>query len=166
MSRTYSKVDVDRHYHELIGILREVITAPGPLDRHAMRDILRQYPKDGKGFFGRDELIHAYHVLTERGDLPDFEPEIVAKLRRKPVRTASGVTPVTVLTKPFPCPGECIFCPNDVRMPKSYLSDEPGAQRAEMNSFDPYLQAYSRLLAYRNIGHPTDKIEMIILGGT
>ncbi|MEM6527117.1 MAG: tRNA uridine(34) 5-carboxymethylaminomethyl modification radical SAM/GNAT enzyme Elp3 [Chloroflexota bacterium] len=166
MSRTYSKVDVDRHYHELIGILREVITAPGPLDRHAMRDILRQYPKDGKGFFGRDELIHAYHVLTERGDLPDFEPEVVAKLRRKPVRTASGVTPVTVLTKPFPCPGECIFCPNDVRMPKSYLSDEPGAQRAEMNSFDPYLQTYSRLLAYRNIGHPTDKIEMIILGGT
>ena len=84
----------------------------------------------------------------------------------KPVRTSSGVTPVTVLTKPFPCPGECIFCPNDVRMPKSYLSDEPGAQRAEQNSFDPYLQTMSRLTAYYNTGHPTDKIEVIVLGGT
>ncbi|MDQ7033831.1 MAG: hypothetical protein Q9P01_03050 [Anaerolineae bacterium] len=89
----------------------------------------------------------------------------MVKLRRKPMRTISGVTPVTVLTKPFPCPGECIFCPNDVRMPKSYLSDEPGAQRAEQNSFDPYLQTYVRLLTYYNMGHPTDKIEVIVLGG-
>lgn len=51
-------------------------------------------------------------------------------------------------------------------MPKSYLSDEPGAQRAEQNSFDPYLQTYSRLQSYHNTGHPTDKIEVIILGGT
>jgi elongator complex protein 3 len=165
MKRTYSKIDVD-HYHDgLLGILRAVIAQPD-LDRAGLRDILRQYPKDGSGFFGRDELIHAYHTLTERGDLPLFDPAIVARLRRKPVRTISGVTPVTVLTKPFPCPGECIFCPNDVRMPKSYLSDEPGAQRAEQNSFDPYLQTYNRLLAYRNIGHPTDKVEVIILGGT
>ncbi len=76
------------------------------------------------------------------------------------------MTPVTVLTKPFPCPGECIFCPNDVRMPKSYLANEPGAQRAEQNSFDPYLQTYSRLKTLYETGHPTDKIEMIILGGT
>jgi elongator complex protein 3 len=76
------------------------------------------------------------------------------------------VTPVTVLTKPFPCPGTCIFCPNDVRMPKSYLSDEPGAQRAEQNGFDPYLQTMIRLQTYRNLGHPTDKIEVIVLGGT
>ncbi|HYO89669.1 MAG TPA: tRNA uridine(34) 5-carboxymethylaminomethyl modification radical SAM/GNAT enzyme Elp3, partial [Candidatus Limnocylindrales bacterium] len=66
----------------------------------------------------------------------------------------------------FPCPGECIFCPNDVRMPKSYLADEPGAQRAGQNAFDPYLQAMSRLRAYQNTGHPTEKIELIVLGGT
>jgi elongator complex protein 3 len=84
----------------------------------------------------------------------------------KPIRTASGVAPVTVLTKPFPCPGECIFCPSDVRMPKSYLSDEPGAQRAAQHHFDPYAQSLSRLLAYHNNGHRVDKIELIILGGT
>jgi len=87
-------------------------------------------------------------------------------LQMKTTRTISGVTPVTVLTKPFPCPGKCIFCPSDVMMPKSYLSSEPGAQRAFANKFDPYYQTYNRLCAYAGIGHPTDKIELIILGGT
>ena len=53
-----------------------------------------------------------------------------------------------------------------LRMPKSYLADEPGAQRAELNAFDPYLQTYTRLVALHDTGHPTEKIEMIILGGT
>jgi len=84
----------------------------------------------------------------------------------KPTRTISGVTTVTVLTKPFACPGQCIFCPNDVRMPKSYIATEPGAQRALMNRFSPYFQVYNRLNALKSIGHPTDKIELLILGGT
>ena len=84
----------------------------------------------------------------------------------KPVRTLSGVTTVTVLTKPYPCPGKCIFCPTDVRMPKSYLPDEPGAMRGLQNDFDPYLQVHSRLQSLTAIGHPTDKIELLILGGT
>lgn len=146
----------------LVAILQEIIQQPNArLDK-----ILKQYPKDGTGLFRRDELIHAYHTWAGSADLPPFDPSIIDRLRRKPVRTRSGVTPVTVLTKPFPCPGTCIFCPNDIRMPKSYLSDEPGAQRAETNSFDPYLQTYARLKAYQHIGHPTDKIEIIILGGT
>ena len=78
----------------------------------------------------------------------------------------SGVVPVTLLTKPYPCPGKCIFCPNDVRMPKSYLSAEPGAQRAAANNFDPYNQVSSRLQSYYANGHTTDKVELIILGGT
>jgi elongator complex protein 3 len=76
------------------------------------------------------------------------------------------VAPVTVLTKPFPCPGQSIFCPNDVKMPKSYLSDEPGAQRAALNHFDPYAQVWNRLLALYRMGHSVEKVELIILGGT
>src|SRR5512143_2098997 len=87
-------------------------------------------------------------------------------LRMKPVRTLSGVTTVTVLTKPYPCPGKCIFCPTDVRMPKSYLADEPGAMRGLEHDFDPYAQVASRLQALETLGHPTDKIELLILGGT
>jgi elongator complex protein 3 len=51
-------------------------------------------------------------------------------------------------------------------MPKSYLSDEPACQRAERNYFDPYLQVVSRLQALTHMGHITDKIELIVLGGT
>ncbi len=84
----------------------------------------------------------------------------------KPVRTLSGVTTVTVLTKPYPCPADCIFCPTDVRMPKSYLPDEPGARRGLEHEFDPYRQVAGRIQALQAVGHPADKIELLILGGT
>jgi elongator complex protein 3 len=87
-------------------------------------------------------------------------------IKLKNIRTLSGVTPVTVMTKPYPCPGKCIYCPNETDVPKSYISSEPGAQRAVANHFDPYLQTFNRLVAFRNTGHPTDKIELIIIGGT
>ncbi|MCL4256230.1 MAG: histone acetyltransferase, partial [Anaerolineae bacterium] len=157
--------DLELYRESLLAILRQVLDMPD-LAQKQLERILKSHPKDGSGLFRRDELIQAYRHFTETGDLPAFDKAIVERLRLKPVRTSSGVTPVTVLTKPFPCPGTCIFCPNDIRMPKSYLSDEPGAQRAEANAFDPYLQTYRRLLALYNTGHPTDKIEMIILGGT
>lgn len=149
----------------LLAILREVVEAEA-FSPQTLNKLLKKYPKAGKGFFRRDELISAYREFAGTNGLPPFDALVLERLRRKPVRTSSGVTPVTVLTKPFPCPGKCIFCPNDIRMPKSYLSDEPGAQRAEANGFDPYLQTYSRLSTYHHTGHPTDKIEIIILGGT
>lgn len=128
--------------------------------------LIKKFTKPDGGIFSKDEIIFAYKKLAGTNGLPPFDPKFVAKIKMKPVRTISGVTPVTVLTKPFPCPGKCIFCPNDIRMPKSYLSDEPGAQRAERNWFDPYLQTYNRLQALQNIGHNFDKVEIIILGGT
>ncbi len=113
----------------------------------------------------KSELLYHYQKMVMAGELAD-DPSVRRWLRSKPIRTLSGVAPVTVLTKPFPCPGECIFCPNDIRMPKSYLADEPGAQRAERNWFDPYLQTYSRLEALASIGHTVEKVEIIVLGGT
>lgn len=162
----YCDLDLDFHRESLLPILRAVIDAPGKLSDTAFNKLVRRFPRPDSGLYSRSDLIYAYRVMAESGTLPPFDDAIVERLRRKPIRTSSGVTPVTVLTKPFPCPGQCIFCPNDVRMPKSYLSDEPGAQRAEQNGFDPYLQTYTRLQAYHNLGHPTDKIEIIVLGGT
>ena len=80
------------------------------------------------------------------------EAALLRILRMKPRRTASGVATVTVITKPWPCSSDCLYCPNDVRMPKSYLSDEPACQRAERNYFDPYLQVRSRLVALSEMG--------------
>lgn len=91
---------------------------------------------------------------------------LVRLLQAKPRRTASGVATITVLTKPWPCSGACVFCPNDIRMPKSYLSDEPACQRAERCWFDPFLQVAARLRALTAMGHVTDKVELIVLGGT
>ncbi len=96
----------------------------------------------------------------------DLEARLLATLRMKPRRTSSGVATITVITKPWPCANNCLYCPNDVRMPKSYLHDEPACQRAERNCFDPYMQVASRLRALKDMGHITDKIELIVLGGT
>ena len=156
-------VDVNEHRAALVGMLRAVVARPDLRGRDL--DRLLRAESHGR-LFGRDALIRAYRTFAGSDGLPPFDPAVIERLRMKPVRTSSGVTPVTVLTKPFPCPGECIFCPNDIRMPKSYLADEPGAQRAGQNAFDPYLQVMTRLRAYRNTGHPTDKIELIVLGGT
>ena len=97
---------------------------------------------------------------------PDLERRLLDVLRMKPRRSASGVATITVITKPWPCGGNCLFCPNDIRMPKSYLHNEPACERAEQQVFDPYLQVHARLTALSQMGHATDKIELIILGGT
>jgi len=132
------------------------------------RDVLpalRSYPLAGGGYLTKAALVAAYQQMVEAGTLaPDGA--LLERIRMKPMRTLSGVTTVTVLTKPYPCPGKCIFCPTDVRMPKSYLPDEPGAMRALEHQFDPYTQVESRIRALINLGHPTDKIELLILGGT
>ena len=97
---------------------------------------------------------------------PKLERRLLRVLQTKPRRTASGVATITVITKPWRCASDCLYCPNDVRMPKSYLSDEPACQRAERNFFDPYLQVQDRLRALKRMGHLTDKIEIIVLGGS
>lgn len=128
--------------------------------------LLKRYRKADGSFYSKTEISEAYQQLAGSHGLQPLQPALLEKLLMKPVRTFSGVAPVTVLTKPYPCPGKCIFCPNDLRMPKSYLADEPGAQRAEKNYFDPYLQVSNRLEALRAMGHAIDKVELIILGGT
>lgn len=71
-----------------------------------------------------------------------------------------------MLTPPHPCRGTCIYCPNSPSAPKSYLPDEPGVQRAIRFRYDPFSQTAGRIRALENIGHPTDKVELLILGGT
>jgi len=128
-------------------------------------EAVRGRPLSNGGYVGKHLLVAVYRQLVETGEWsPD--PDLLARIRLKPVRTLSGVTTVTVLTKPYPCPGRCIFCPTDVRMPKSYLPDEPGARRALEHAFDPYDQVSARLRALNEVGHPTEKVELLILGGT
>lgn len=160
----YQPLDVAAHRAEVLAIIEAVRAAPS-FDAQTLRRILRRFPRAGSGFFSKGQLLAAYRALVDAGELP-FERETFSRLQMKPVRTQSGIAAVAVLTKPAGCPGRCIFCPDDPTMPKSYLAREPGAQRALRHSFDPFEQTRNRLTALHNVGHPTDKIELLILGGT
>lgn len=148
-----------------------------PLDANALDRIIRARNRELRGpvrAVAKKKLLPFYQQTKERN--PDLwrswgiddalEALLVRTLRMKPMRTASGVATVTVLTKPWPCASACLYCPNDIRMPKSYLADEPACQRAERNWFDPYLQVALRLRTLADMGHTTDKVELIVLGGT
>ena len=131
----------------------------------AVERALRRHPSPSGGYLAKHVLVAAYRQMVEKGDW-DEDQGLLELIRMKPVRTLSGVTTVTVLTKPYPCPGKCIFCPTEERMPKSYLHDEPGARRGVEHNFDPYAQVDSRLRSLQAVGHPIDKVELLILGGS
>jgi elongator complex protein 3 len=133
--------------------------------RKSLTPILSRFPKQGKGLYSKANLIAGYRHLVAEGDL-EADPLLEKRITMKPMRTQSGVAPVTVLTAPAGCPGKCIFCPDDWRMPKSYIYDEPGCQRAERDGFDPFKQTLGRIHAFESIGHAADKVELLILGGT
>jgi elongator complex protein 3 len=77
------------------------------------------------------------------------------------------VAVVAVMCKPHKCPhGRCNYCPESDIAPPSYTGEEPAALRARMFDFDPYRQTYNRLLQLESIGHPIDKVELIVMGGT
>ncbi|MFB6073939.1 MAG: tRNA uridine(34) 5-carboxymethylaminomethyl modification radical SAM/GNAT enzyme Elp3 [Haloarculaceae archaeon] len=119
---------------------------------------------------------HSAPKVPKNTDLLDFAPadrreELEAVLRRKPVRTASGVSPVAIITSPHRCPhGKCLYCPggpdSEFSSAQSYTGHEPAAARGEQNDYDPYGQVTLRLHQLREIGHPVDKAELILMGGT
>lgn len=111
------------------------------------------------------ELVRAYRALLQTGKISENR-SFARLLRKRAVRTLSGVAPVAVLTKPLGCPGRCVFCPTEENVPKSYLSNEPAVMRAILNDYDSFRQVESRLKTLHANGHPTDKIELIVMGGT
>lgn len=165
------------HTDEALSKLIAYVKEHGSLDARALNAFLNrlnqgiQTPQDR---CSKKQLIPRYmyikHYMPKHwqqfGLSLEDEQRLLNTLRVKPRRSASGVATITILTKPWPCSSNCIFCPNDIRMPKSYMSAEPACQRAEACLFDPYLQTSLRLQALMNMGHPTDKVEIIILGGT
>lgn len=161
----------------LLNIITELRRTDGPLEPNALDRIIRARNREVAGPvryiakknllpFYQDAKAHQPEQWASWNVTPELEARLVRTLQVKPRRTASGVATVTVLTKPWPCSSACLYCPNDVRMPKSYLHDEPACQRAERNWFDPYLQVTARLRTLHQMGHVTDKVELIVLGGT
>ena len=106
--------------------------------------------------------VDIFKILSE-----EEKEEYRQILQRKRTRSAAGVSVVAVMTSPHQCPhGRCIYCPGGNNTPQSYTGKEPAALRAEQNDYDPFMQTRARIEQLEKIGHPTDKIELIIMGGT
>jgi len=135
---------------------------PADLDR-----VKRKFAKKLRktGCLSNVELLKVYRRLTQKGRLKT-NTRLENLLKKKRGRSLSGIVTVSVLTKPYPCPGQCLYCPTQRKIPKSYLSNEPAVMRAIANNFDPYQQVQSRLKSLQLTGHPLDKIELIVIGGT
>jgi len=114
---------------------------------------------------GNLELLKAYHDFKAKGSFKKSR-KIEKFLLTRPIRSLSGIVNVSVLTKAWPCPGKCIYCPKESGLPKSYLSGEPAVERAKSAKFDPFKQVAGRLDNLKNQGHPTDKVEVRIVGAT
>ncbi|PSP94333.1 tRNA uridine(34) 5-carboxymethylaminomethyl modification radical SAM/GNAT enzyme Elp3 [Halobacteriales archaeon QS_4_62_28] len=114
--------------------------------------------------------------VPKNSEILDYAPlerreELEEVLQRKPVRTASGVSPIAIMTSPHRCPhGKCLYCPggpdSEFSSAQSYTGHEPAAARGVQNDYDPYGQVTLRLNQLREIGHPVDKAELILMGGT
>ncbi|MEF8784673.1 MAG: tRNA uridine(34) 5-carboxymethylaminomethyl modification radical SAM/GNAT enzyme Elp3 [Haloarculaceae archaeon] len=139
------------------------------LDGDVDRDNLEAAKKDVCGTYSSPKV-------PKNSELLDFAPDehrddLEEVLRRKPVRTASGVSPIAIMTSPERCPhGKCLYCPggpdSDFSSSQSYTGHEPAAARGKQNDYDPYGQVTLRLEQLREIGHPVDKAELILMGGT
>jgi elongator complex protein 3 len=110
-------------------------------------------------------LLQSYHTLVLKKRIKKND-QLEVLFRTRPVRSLSGIVNVSVLTKPYECPGKCLYCPSESDIPKSYLSGEPAVERAKSLNFDPYLQTQKRIEVLEMSGHTTDKIELRMIGGT
>ncbi len=137
-------------------LIKENATTPKDLER-IKRDVAKKY----HSFFPTNTiLLQEYHKMKGK------DKKILSLLKTRPIRSLSGVVNISVLTKPFPCPGKCIYCPEEENMPKSYLKEEPAVMRAILTKYHPKKQVETRLKSLEKTGHPTYKIELRIVGGT
>jgi len=126
-----------------------------------------------KGKFGKK---YKYHKVVKNAQILSYATEeelgvILQLLKRRKTRTISGVSVIAIMTKPLPCPGNCIYCPGQKSQPnqkvaKSYTGHEPAAMRSIHNNYDPYKQVQSRIRDLEAIGHVVDKVELVCMGGT
>lgn len=146
-------------------IIRTIVDAKPSTEKELFNIVRTEAGKLKSAAPEKSSLLSAYHKLLKNGKIKK-DGKIENILIKRKVRSQSGVAVVSVLTKSLPCPGKCLFCPTEKNMPKSYLSNEPAVMRAIVNDFDPFRQVRMRLKALTANGHPTDKIELIVMGGT
>ncbi len=134
--------------------------------RNDFMNIKRKIAKEEKIEIPQNsEILSCYFKLLKKGEITKNQA-FENILKKRAIRTMSGIAPVAVLTKPWPCPGNCAYCPSEKDVPQSYLSNEPAVMRAIRCEYNPYIQTQFRLKALEANGHLPTKIELIVIGGT
>lgn len=137
----YTEKDVTQLMHKLRRQLKHVVT----------KNDVRDFYDSNKTLFSREFLPRVYRFFVKRA-----------------VRSRSGIVNISVVLPPhrFSCTYDCAFCPKEPNMPRSYLSNEDAVARATVVEFDAVRQVFSRFDTLLKNGHPIDKIEFRLLGGT
>lgn len=160
------KKEEAKKYQAAVALLKN-LASQSNLVPFKVKEIEKQIAKDFQlaGFIERPFLRKVYLKLVENKEI-EPKKELEKFLQKRKIRSLSGIVCITVSTKPASCPGTCIFCPTQNNIPKSYLLKEPAILRAVNCGYDPFLQTQNRLRSLFLQGHPTDKCEIVIIGGT
>ena len=152
---------------EVIDAGRKEIAKNPDLDKEVFHKIKNEIYKgyDIPKPFPSIRILERYDERVKEGE---FEEDDLFRrlLRKRWVRSLSGVTVISLLTKFWGCPGKCVYCPTFEGLPKSYIPHEPAVMRAELNKFDPIMQIHNRLRALEVTGHKIEKNDVRIIGGT
>ena len=156
-------------------ILEKKVTKKSEVET-MIKQLNRKYHTSGSCL----KLLYVYRNMCGAGKLT-YDVRYEELFQSKGYRSQSGVLVVAVFTSPYPetidnegnkkaqqfsCEYDCYYCPAEPNQPRSYLLKEPGVHRANKNNFDAVSQFRDRVAQYISMGHPIDKIELLVLGGT
>jgi ELP3 family radical SAM enzyme/protein acetyltransferase len=153
----------------LRNIVRELCTMDDEFlsDKHAFTKAMCILSRKYKIMPSKQDLGNVYRTMIKSE--PHLEKEMITNmLILKSIRSESGIVNISVSLPPdkFSCKYNCHFCPNEPGMPRSYLSNEDVFKRAAVVQFDTVKQVHDRFDILAKNGHPIDKIEYRVLGGT
>lgn len=158
-------------YVEIVDKLVKRYDAGEPCDRKNIESFFHIIKKKYHINFAFSEILHTYRLIhKEKGW--EYNREFEEILQTKTHRSESGITEITVVTTPYPhgqpfsCEYDCKMCPKEPDQPRSYLKEEPAVARANRLEFDAVRQFRERANTHVINGHPYDKVELIVLGGT
>lgn len=152
-------------------VIKELVDVHQPQSEHELVKALGRLRKKYKTDNKKSMLLAGYRLLLAEGSIAPY-PLLDSFLVSKGTRSQSGVLVITVFTSAYPdgqkfsCKWNCYYCPNEPGQPRSYLLNEPGVRRANRLEFDAYAQFEDRVRSLVQIGHPADKVELLVLGGT
>jgi len=143
-------------------ITQNLLTIQEPSKKQVKEEIIKICTK-----YALERIPRNYEILSMAKE-SDFD-KLKKVLLRKPAKTASGVSVVALMPKPYACPhGRCTYCPGGIEFnsPNSYTGKEPSSLNAIENEFDPKLQITSKIEKLIAFGHDLSKMEIVIVGGT